>query len=84
MTVMPADYRSSLPQTATLSTFSDGSDRWPEDSSCWRCMVPMGLGGVDGRQKSPGARGRGSHILSWKKLTCDSTCPSKPCEPLGR
>ena len=57
MTVMPADYRSSLPQTATLSTFSDGSDRWPEDSSCWRCMVPMGLGGVDGRQKTRGREG---------------------------
>ena len=57
MTVMPADYRSSLPQTATLSTFSDGSDRWPEDSSCWRCMVPMGLGGVDGRQKVLGREG---------------------------
>ena len=57
MTVMPAECRSSLPQTATLSTFSDGSDRWPEDSSCWRCMVPMGLGGVDGRQKVLGREG---------------------------
>ena len=63
MTVMPAECRSSLPQTATLSTFSDGSDRWPEDSSCWRCMVPMGLGGVDGVKKSWGARARLAHIM---------------------